>query len=606
MGSKIEVIAIIGCKAFMSKEEYQKFADTLREGLKAQPEYTPAADKALNQFFEVLNDATEPKETYTALYSLSATPGPHFAHFLENVKKLGLLGGHLNLSDSTERKNEDDLRYSRQFRSALQNIIAQENAAEAMRRFDDALKNAQQKIPNIMGPINEEAMNFKIGLYSDQIQWNQKTNKSLDHVIEGLERVQANPDNPTLEAAREATQDAIDVQQEQAVEVAKKQEEVAKLEIDASRRALESQPYLREVALNLPDRQSRIAMLAHLDEVERWLKSGKKTPLDKKYLDQFLARTNDPNLPADHKAANEQFDALRKDAINVVRELRETKLVLDELSLRVKTMTKKLEDIESELNALQQQPESERRPDFEETISILTAQKKLREDELIELTTQQAQLTAEANEMLKKNNAAEDERFNRVIEEYNKKYQQEGALSTQSKLLDFANQFWESAKGLVWNDDELRYRYQGHAVFLSAHTKMYYYLDENSNRVLVPLEEQKRFRKLDEDDAYSQWLGERQTENARKINAAETLYTDTKEAVENAAEALTDTISNTTAKVADTISDTANSLYSEALRIFSPNEDTIGPKEGFKAAVGNKPAPVEKTPAAPVTEPASP
>jgi len=292
---------------------------------------------------------------------------------------------------------------------------------------------------------------------------------------------------------------------------------------------------------------------------------------------------------------------LREDVVKSVRELEETDNALEAYALQIKETTKKLQDIDSKLELLQNQPESERNPNFDQEILSLKEQRQSYENDIAKLREQETEAVEKYNQM----QLDEDKRLARIIEDYNKKYQQEDALTDESKIQDLANQFWETAKGYtkgyLLGEDSLRYRYQGHAVFLSAHSKMYYYLDENSNRVLVPLEEQKRFRKLDEEDVYSQTVGELQTWGARRINDVKNVYGEAKETIENAASTAADTASN----IADEISNAASSLYDEALSIFAPTEDTAPVTDKFEKAAGTTAA-AQQPAAAPNAGPSGP
>lgn len=483
------------------------------------------------------DEATE--KVKHSIYALSGTLSDLDLLKLAGLEKQGL---SLNGVATGTINEKDEASETARERKALHNLIIQSAQAAAMQKFNAALDNAKIKIPDIMAPVNREVAKWTLGVYDQQINWRLESSQSLEKVIDSLEKVQEKPTNENIEVAKAQTQGAIDLHAQQKTEIGTQKRDASRLGENAKRRALESLPFAREAAFNLPDQESRDLYTAHLDEVEAWLKSNRKTPLNETYLEEFKKRTNDPSLSPEEKSANQQMLELRKQFITSIKQINAAELLLEKYDDRIDQATAKLKDIKTKLENLKNQPESDRQPNFKEEINFLQIQKASNEKEIKELAEERQTVLKE----FQKIELTENERFQKVIDNFKEKYQEKGALTSSSKALDLASQFWETTKGytkgLVWGEASLRYRYQGHAVIRSAHSNIYYYLDANYNRVPLPVEEQKRFRKLDEDDISSKEKAELQTQAAKEVRGIQSRFT-------KAADTVADTVSETVSDV---------------------------------------------------------
>jgi hypothetical protein len=494
--------------------------------------------------------------------------------------------GFINGVGSTDTHAEEE-HDSRERRKTLTSLVAQAIQAEAMREFNAAMDEGLKGIKDAMGDFPKRFEDWKFGnpetgqkgFIDRQIERIDQQTQGLEKVIAASEAALDAPTNANIDAARLAIDDQIRSDETMLESVEVELTQIDSMEQEYKGRALKSLEVMKTIAEKLPDPESKEHALAHLNNVKEFLESDGAVQIDKSHLEALEKRTQAPDLADSFANANDEFLKIRKDVVDKVHDIKSIKSEIEAERQGLKDEIAQLRELDGMYRNLKAIPE-EKREEF------LKQYPEKRQEILDNISQHKTTL----HEKLDKRETLETQRLEELIKRQNEIFQRDEGTSYKSKAMDKLSDAWEQAKGFVWNDSELRYRYQGHRVIMAAETKLYYYMDENGHRVLLPAETQQEFRKLDKADSLSQV--------SEKINEAASAslrgaFGKAGTAVKDGAKSALETAENGIESVGHAIANTANSAaesisqYWDNLRIFSPREDTTPPvSSAFSGASG--------------------
>ncbi|HRQ60564.1 MAG TPA: hypothetical protein PLO23_03470, partial [Alphaproteobacteria bacterium] len=338
---------------------------------------------------------------------------------------------------------------------------------------------------------------------------------------------------------------------------------------------------------------------------------------------------NYENIPPEERRMYEAYLRTNSSLTDPLLKLYGTReLIIQNLQI-IDKIRQDLQQIKEALEELEKTPAEARQADFSAQKEQLMQKKNELETSL---DTEEA-LVRRLQKTFEQSNNEVDRKLQSTIDRLNADYQKEGALEGTSWLMDKVSGIWEtSIKGnayqfMGYDEKDLRYRYEVpdpnnpgktilHPVFLAIENKLYYYLDAEGKRVLLPAPEQRRLREADQNDALS-----RRVENINETlsdvkNVGRNLLNgEFSKAAKKGIEALDSlpaivfdkTASEIASDAVDLASDAASSLYNEALSIFAPTEDTPAATNKFEKAAGTAPVPTSQPIPAPTnTGPGSP